>query len=167
MLSIETRMNRKPVSDAIGALALLAVILLSLPLVGGFFGNVHPAFDSMAHFRVHLAILLILCAVPLLFGALRREGLVAIAFGLAAIGTVSGASFVPGLGTVHAAFAPRDESQPVYRLLQMNLRFDNPEPEKVLSLVGRLRPDVITFEEVSDMWAAKDCAPFGRLPLPG
>ena len=109
----------------------------------------------MAHFRVHLAVLLILCALPLLFGALRREGLVAIAFGLAAIGTISGASFIPGLGTVHAAFAPREETQPVYRLLQMNLRFDNSQSEKVLSLVGRLRPDVITFEEVSDMWAQR------------
>ncbi len=157
-------MKRKPLFDAIGVLALLAVILLSLPLVGGFFGRAHPAFDAMAHFRVHLAILLILCAVPLLFGALRREGLVAIAFGLAAISTVTGASLVPGLQPVHAAFAPRGESQPVYRLLQMNLRFDNPEPEKVLSLIGRQRPDVITLDEVSDMWTQKISPLFAVYP---
>ncbi|TIV69169.1 MAG: AP endonuclease, partial [Mesorhizobium sp.] len=38
-------------------------------------------------------------------------------------------------------------------LLQMNLRFDNPTPKKVLSLIGRTNPDVITLDEVSGMWA--------------
>jgi endonuclease/exonuclease/phosphatase (EEP) superfamily protein YafD len=37
----------------------------------------------------------------------------------------------------------------------MNLRFNNPTPEKVLSLIGRTQPDVITLDEVSDMWKAK------------
>ena len=37
----------------------------------------------------------------------------------------------------------------------MNLRFDNPEPEKVLSLIGRIAPDVVTLEEVSAMWDEK------------
>ncbi len=50
---------------------------------------------------------------------------------------------------------PKDEAGPVYRLLHMNLRFDNPEPGKVLSLIGRLRPDVITLNEVSAMWREK------------
>ena len=54
---------------------------------------------------------------------------------------------------VNAAFQPKDESAPVYRLLQLNLRFDNPAPEKVLSLIGRVQPDVITLNEVSAMWS--------------
>ena len=129
-------MDRKPVPGATSAIALVLVTLISLPLVAGFFGRLHPAFDSFAHFRVHLAVLLIVCALPLLLGAFRREGLAAIAFGLAAITTVTGATFLPGLRPAHAAFAPRDDDQPVYRLLQMNLRFDNREPEKVLSLIA-------------------------------
>ena len=80
--------------------------------------------------------------------------MLAIAFGAAAIATVTARAF-PGLGPVQAAFQPKDEPAPVYRLLQMNLRFDNPEPGKVLSLIGRLRPDVITLNEVSPMWAEK------------
>ena len=141
-------MDRRPV---LAAAALALVVVVSLPLVAGFFARLHPAFDSFAHFRLHLAVLLIAGALPLLLGAFRREALMAIAFGLAAITTVTGASFLPG----HAAYAPRDDSQPTYRLLQLNLRFDNGEPEKVLSLIARQRPDVVTLEEVSDLWAPR------------
>lgn len=40
-------------------------------------------------------------------------------------------------------------------MLQLNLRFDNPTPEKVLSLIGRLNPDVVTLNEVSTRWMEK------------
>jgi endonuclease/exonuclease/phosphatase (EEP) superfamily protein YafD len=135
--------------------AFAATIALSLPLVAGFFGSIHPAIDSFGHFRAHLAVLMVLCALPLLAGPLRREGLMAIAFGLAALTTTIEAPPIPGLGQVHAAFTPKDPDQAVYKLLQLNLRFDNSEPERALSLIGRLRPDVITLDEVSPMWAAK------------
>lgn len=136
--------------------AFWATVLLSLPLVGGFFGWLHPAFDSMAHFRVHLAVMLVLAALPLLLArSFRWHGLLAAAFGAAAILTVTGTSLLPGLGTVQASYQPKDTLNPVYRLLQLNLRFDNPEPGNVLSLIGRVRPDVMTLNEVSPMWADK------------
>ena len=141
--------------ETINLIAFAASLAVSLPLVAGFFGSLHPAFDSFAHFRIHLATLLIVFSLPLLAGSFWRQGLAALAFGIAAIGTVSSASFIPGLGPVHAAFHPKDETSAVYRLLQMNLRFDNPEPGKVLSLIGRLRPDVITLNEVSALWTEK------------
>ena len=50
---------------------------------------------------------------------------------------------------------PRPATRPVYRLLQMNLRFNNPTPKKVLSLIGRTNPDVITLDEVSAMWTTE------------
>ena len=135
--------------------ALLTTALLSLALIAGFFGEVHPAFDSFAHLRVHLAVLLIFAALPLLLvPPLRLNGFLAAAFGCAAILTVTGTSLL-GLGPVQAAFQPKDEMSPVYRLMQLNLRFDNPEPNKVLSLIGRVRPDVVTLNEVSAMWAEK------------
>ncbi len=163
-MPVNSLMNRKSVPGPVNLIALSLVMLLSLPLVAGFFGRVHPAFDSFAHFRVHLAVLLIVCALPMLVGALRREGLVAIAFGLAAITSVTGSSFVPGMRPLYATFAPRPDDAPVYRLLQMNLRFNNPEPEKFLSLVGRVRPDVITLDEVSDMWSQKIALLFPTYP---
>ena len=149
-------MDRNAVSRMISLSALLATALLSLALIAGFFGEVHPAFDSFAHFRVHFAVLLVLAALPLLFvRRFRWNGLLAAVFGCAAILTVTGTSFLPGLGPVQAAFQPKDEISPVYRLMQLNLRFDNPEPEKVLSLIGRVRPDVVTLNEVSAMWTEK------------
>jgi endonuclease/exonuclease/phosphatase (EEP) superfamily protein YafD len=149
-------MDRKTASRTIGLVAFWTVILLSLPLVAGFFGRLHPAFDSFAHFRVHLAILLALAALPLLATrTFRLHGLLGTTLGCAAILTVTSTSFLPGLGPVQASYQPKDELSPVYRLMQLNLRFDNPEPGKVLSLIGRVRPDVVTLNEVSQMWSGK------------
>src|SRR5690606_38352276 len=58
-------------------------------------------------------------------------------------------------GPVQASYQPKDDLSPVYRLMQINLRFDNPDPGKVLSLIGRVRPDVVTLNEVSEMWSEK------------
>jgi endonuclease/exonuclease/phosphatase (EEP) superfamily protein YafD len=158
-------MDRKTASRTIGAVAFWAVILLSLPLVAGFFGRLHPAFDSFAHFRVHLAILLALAALPLLATrSFRLHGLLGTTLGCAAILTVTSTSFLPGLGPVQASYQPKDELSPVYRLMQLNLRFDNPEPGKVLSLVGRVRPDVVTLNEVSEMWSEKLALLSGAYP---
>jgi endonuclease/exonuclease/phosphatase (EEP) superfamily protein YafD len=132
--------------------AFAATIALSLPLIAGFFGTLHAAFDSMAHFRAHLAVLMMISALPLLFGKFLKEGIVALALAVAAFATTG---LVPGLNPVHAGFQPVDEHLPRYRLLQLNLRYNNPEPNKVLSLIGRVRPDVITFEEVSEMWTSR------------
>jgi endonuclease/exonuclease/phosphatase (EEP) superfamily protein YafD len=142
----------------------LAMMILSVPLVAGFFGAWHPALDSFAHFRVHLAVAMMLAALPLLLTSLRWQGVAALAFGAAALSTTSSSLPLPGLGPVHAAFQPRAEGRPIYKMLQMNLRFKNTEPEKVLSLVGRWQPDVITLQEVSAMWEGKLKPLFARYP---
>lgn len=89
----------------------------------------------------------------------RSLGLVAIALGAGAILSVTGLSIIPVLGPilgpVQASHDRADATAPVYRLLHLNLRFNNPEPGKVLSLIGRTRPDVVTLAEVSIMWGDK------------
>lgn len=127
--------------------AFLAVMALSVPLVAGFFGGLHPALDSFSHFRLHLAALMVLLALPLLSGVFRREAVLAAVFGVAAILSVTGLAVLPGLAPVHAALQPKDDLAPVYRLMQFNLRFDNIEVGKVLSTIGRERPDIITLQE--------------------
>lgn len=126
------------------------VVGLSVPLVLGLLKNLHPAFDAFTHFRVHLAVILALSAIPLLFGPMRVMGLFAIALGIAASATVVGPSILSRItGT------PAEASSPVearYRLLQLNLRYDNGTPKAVLSLIGRSDADVVTLEEVSSMW---------------
>lgn len=147
-------MNRKNLRTMISLLALAAAAALSLPLIAGFFGKVHPAFDSFSHFRIHLAAMMAGCAVLLLACSLVKEGAVALAFAAAAVATTSASMSLPWLGQVHAALPAKDQ-RAVYRLLHMNVRFDNPEPGKILSLIGRVQPDVITLNEVSMMWAEK------------
>lgn len=144
------------------SMAFVAMLVFSAALVAGFFGTLHPAFDSFAHFRVHLAVLMALCALPLLATSFRLQAATALLLAVAAFATTSNALSVPRLWPVQAAYEveagdqavlPADKT--VYRLLQMNLRFNNATPEKVLSLIGRTQPDVITLDEVSDMWKAK------------
>ena len=55
------------------SMAFLAMLGLSVALVAGFFGTLHPAFDSFAHFRIHLAVLMALIALPLLATSFRLQ----------------------------------------------------------------------------------------------
>ena len=127
---------------------------LAVALTLGFFNAWHPAFDSFAHFRVHLGALLALTGLLLFLAAHRLHAAAALLLGLGAVSTTLPPGSLPGLGSVQAALPP-EANQPVYKLLQLNLRYNNAEPEKVLSLIGRVRPDVVTFDEVSAMWEGK------------
>ena len=139
--------------DGLKLLALALPALVSLPLIAGFFGSIHPAFDSFAHFRAHLAVLLALSAVPAAFFRLNKEALATLLFAVAALSTTSSA--LPVLNQALASFSPKDEAQAVYRLLQFNARFDNREPTKLFSLIGTHQPDIITLDEVSTMWVGE------------
>lgn len=149
-------MNARGASRIIGLLALAATAVVALPLICGFFARLHPAFDSLAHFRTHLAVFLMIAAIPLLFlRGFRWNGVMAAALGAGAILSIVGISNLIGPGASQAARHSQDETAAVYRLLQLNLRYNNPEHGKVLSLIGRLMPDIITLNEVSPAWAAK------------
>jgi len=134
-------------------MAFLAMLGLSAALVAGFLGTLHPAFDSFAHFRIHFAVLMALIALPLLATSFRLQAGVGLLLAVAAF--ASTLSTLPRLWPVQAANDAAPGNEPVYRLLQMNLRFNNPTPKKVLSLIARTNPDVITLDEVSSMWATE------------
>ena len=136
-------------------LGLAAVALVAAPLAAGFLGRIHPALDSFSHFRVYLSLLLMVVALPLFATRFLKLGALAVFAGLAALASTSGTVPVPGLGMAYGPLYPASLEQPVYTLLQLNLRFDNQEKERVLSLIGRIRPDVVTLNEVSDPWAEK------------
>ncbi|ABY37731.1 MULTISPECIES: endonuclease/exonuclease/phosphatase family protein [Brucella] len=130
-------------------LILVAATLVSIPLVLSFLNSLHPAFDTFSHLRIHLAVLMGLLALPLLFTKLRREGAMILLLAVFAIAVTP--HVFPASEDAHAGEA----AQPHYRLLQMNLRFDNGSPEQALSLIAHIRPDVVTLEEVSAMWREK------------
>lgn len=131
--------------------AFLAMMALSAALLAGFLGALHPAFDSFSHFRIHLSVLTALLALPLLAGSYRLQAAAVLLFAIASLATTMSA--LPRLWPQQAVAKPAD--QIVYSLLQMNLLYDNPTPKKVLSLIGRTNPDVITLDEVSEMWATE------------
>jgi endonuclease/exonuclease/phosphatase (EEP) superfamily protein YafD len=44
------------------------------------------------------------------------------------------------------------DAVPRYKLMHANLHFDLPDPKEFLRLVGEAKPDVLTLNEVSDIW---------------
>jgi endonuclease/exonuclease/phosphatase (EEP) superfamily protein YafD len=149
----ETRTNRRRQKRAVWASALCAAFYV--PLVFGFFGWLHHSLDLFAHFRWHLAILLALAGLFALSARVWSVGVVSLATAAAALATTQGLGGALLSGPKRIIFQAADGTQPVYRLLQLNLRYDNPTPEKVLSLIGRTHPDIVTLAEVSSMWAGK------------
>lgn len=135
-------------SRPVRAAALTLTLAISLPLVAGLLGRLHPALDAFSHFRAHLAVLLAMASLLLLA---TRQWLHGAAGLLLAIGTFATTA---GLAPFHTATpaAATDAAGPRYRLLQLNMRYDHPEPARVLSLIGRTRPDVVTLNEASPAW---------------
>ena len=129
-------------------LLLLSMLALSAAIAAGFLGALHPAFDTAAHFRAHLAVGLLALAC---LRAVMRRPIVAAPF--AAIAIAAGVSCAPGLRTDVRSQVPTERADaPVYSLLQMNLLFNNPAPGLFLAEVDRLKPDIVTVEEVSQHW---------------
>jgi len=135
----------------------LAGAALTVPLVLGFLGRLHPLFASLAHFRLHLAV------------AVAGAGLVLLAVrgwrrnGAAMAALAAAAAFVtlwPAAGNRAADTLP----QPSYRLLHLNLRFDNPRPDLFLALLEQQKPDVVTLAEVSPGWAERLAATEAAYP---
>jgi len=125
------------------------------PLVFGFFGGLHHSLDFFAHFRWHLAILLALAGLFALASRAWSIGVVSLIMAAAALVTTQGIAGVPFSGPKRVTLQAADRTEAVYRLLHLNLRYDNPAPEKVLSLIGMTHPDIVTLAEVSPMWAEK------------
>jgi endonuclease/exonuclease/phosphatase (EEP) superfamily protein YafD len=127
---------------------LLCGALILGALIGGHLNNLHPALDSLSHFRLHLAVTGV--ALAMILAALGNR------LGAAALSVIS-------LLTLILTIWPSFRIKPVgvahgggtYRLVQANLRFDNRTPEAFLRLLAREKPDVATLQEVSEIWLPK------------
>ncbi|MGH6763119.1 MAG: endonuclease/exonuclease/phosphatase family protein [Phyllobacterium sp.] len=147
--------EKKP-PTRLSLILLLIPVVISVPLVLGFLGRFHPAFDAFAHFRAHLAVLMGLFALPLFFTAMKREAVMILLFAAMAFATTQSSSSLKRLaqsGTEATAETGAPTAE--YRLLQLNLRFDNSSQADVLRLIGRENADVITLQEVSAEWLPK------------
>lgn len=126
------------------ALAYFASLVFFLGMVAGYFGWVHPAFDSFSAFRLHFAVLTLISSLLLLF---IRGWLGGLSFILAAAIVLY--STVKPAGSIQASAG---ENAAKYRLLQVNIRFNNPTPKQLLRLIASTKPDVITAQEVTPRW---------------
>lgn len=139
------------IRSIIRILFLLAAMGLIAGLAFGFFGFVHPAFDTFAHFRWHFALGLLALAIFGLLLRIRRAPLILLIF--AALGVwQSGANnriesySGPDGGTAVEADGTR------FRLLQFNLRFDNPRRQEVIDFILETDADILLLNETSRLW---------------
>jgi endonuclease/exonuclease/phosphatase (EEP) superfamily protein YafD len=124
-----------------------ASLLFFTGMLAGYFGWLHPAFDSFSAFRVHFAVLALVCGLLLALagGVLGGTSMVVTA------ALVLYTTFGSGINEPR----PENSNSAGYRLLQINVRFNNPTPKQLLQLIGRTKPDVITAQEVTPRWRAE------------
>ena len=139
------------------ALLLAIGLLAALALAAGFFGDTVPFFDSLAHFRAHLAVLLLATGV-----ALMMAGPVLAGFLAAILGGLGFVTVAPNM--LPAPEPPSSAQAASYTLLQMNLRWNTQDRAAAIRLVGRLQPDVVTLEEAGEGWQPLLAALDGTYP---
>jgi len=122
-----------------GALCLVSVC------IAGWLQEMHPAFDSLSHFRLHFAALLALLAVVFLLGG-KWLGC-AVSCLVAGISLALSAPYLPGL---ERGFADGSTGEkPAFSVVQMNLRFNNATPQRASKILQQADADVYLLQEVT------------------
>lgn len=122
----------------------VGAIGLALLLAVGWFGAVHPAFDSVAHFRIHIAfvaVIVLVMAIALKLRTLAATLLLTIVVSLALT-----YPSLPGL-------AP-DGGRASFTVAQQNLLYLNVLPEQAARTLGASGADILLLQEVSERNAA-------------
>lgn len=130
---------------------LLMVIRLGLTgaILGiaiGYFGHLHPAIDTFSHFRLHLAVgLLVLCA--LLF-ALRLRMLAIASLVAGAVGIWGALSGLP----ISAKTLPPTNNRSIHQMVHFNLFWLNNRKDYVINRIMEIDPLFISLTETSQRW---------------
>ncbi|MEM7069318.1 MAG: endonuclease/exonuclease/phosphatase family protein [Pseudomonadota bacterium] len=127
-------------------LFLLGVTGAIFLVLGGFANPIHPAFDTMAQFRLHLSAGLISSAVLLLLFRKPVFSLIALAVG------VLGASFVTSGTTLSAKTLAPLPGQPFYQIFHLNLYWKNQHKADVVERILEIDPQLISVAEVAGGW---------------
>lgn len=119
----------------------MAVAAGSALLVAGFLGSVHPAFDSLSHFRAHIAVATALAAlVRMASGRGAGRAIAAAALAVVAVSAITVAPYLVPSGQASAATAR------TYRMVQLNAQA-RPGTAAMLSAFA---PDIVTLQEAPD-----------------
>ena len=102
---------------------------------------IHPVFDSIAHFRFHITILLMIGLLALLVMKCGRSAVVVVA--VIAAGAI-------GLAPAYGSLGPEpDAPERPLVLVQYNTLFKNRTPEAIVPQIGAAGADAVTLQEVS------------------
>ncbi|NNU80680.1 hypothetical protein HMH01_09555 [Halovulum dunhuangense] len=124
--------------DAIRGLTTAIATAGIVAVIAGYFGDRHPALDTLGAFRLHALVA---------FGALFAFALVFRAMTARFIALTGAMLAAAGLAP---AVLPADPiGPPELTLFSQNLRFDNPTPQAVVAGVEAARADIVAFQEVS------------------
>lgn len=121
-------------------------------LVLGFPGALHPAFDTIAHFRWHFALLLLALAIIGLMMKIRRAPFILLLFAMLGVWQSDAGN---RLAAVNQSVASTAGDTTPLRLLHYNLRFDNPQMDSVLAMFARIDADILSLNETSRNWMPK------------
>ncbi len=130
--------------------ALLAVLLLAGMAVG-FLGALHPAFDTLAHFRWHLALALLAMTLIGLALKIRQAPFILMIFALIGVWQSGAGNRIGNASALASDTTATNE----FSLLQFNLRFDNSRKDDVIAMLRRYNPDLLVLNETSKDWNLK------------
>ena len=120
-------------------------------LVFGFFGFLHPAFDTAANLRAHLAILLFVLAGIWLILTRAKYSVLIMAFAVFSLYTCT----TINVGTYFTEQNSPVETSKTYRLLSLNLFYKNPTPQKAIDLINSANADILALSEISSAWKSR------------
>lgn len=128
-------------------LLILVTIGSTLAIALSYLNAVHPAFDLIANFRFHFALLTMGIALLWLLRQQFQITIALIMFGIFALNsTLSG---LPKLVSKQQT----QTSTKTYSLLQFNISFDNADQNKVLKMILDQDPDIFVGLEFSSNWS--------------
>ncbi|MCP4184840.1 MAG: hypothetical protein GY761_16230 [Hyphomicrobiales bacterium] len=124
----------------------LAISGFAVAIGFGFLGFIHPAFDTFANFRIHFLVALIVLIVVCIVTYSVKWAL------LSLLVVVSGVMFILIIQVDPQVVTRQKHGAEIYSVLHLNPNFQNQTPEKVISLVDRINPDIVMLNEMSEPW---------------
>ena len=129
----------------------LSILLFSLilPFALGFLNFMHPLFDSVSHFRVHLLILIVPLLLLILFFYKKPIKL------LSLLGFLMASCYLYFILQPFNAKPLDEKKTKVLKHIQFNLNFRNKEVDKVIAYFQKSNADIITLQEVTQAHQAQ------------
>ena len=120
-------------------------------LIAGWMQNIHPAFDSPSHFRLHLVSALVVTGLVLLVFRCWVWAMAGLLVAAISIGLTL--PYLPGSGGINAQAALveniDDDPANILRVVQANVRYNNAETHKASKIIAAAKPDIILLQEIT------------------